>query len=118
MPVRSFLISPDGSLKLAADLSVTLRGMAFSGYGRVVKVEFSDDGGTNWTAARLGEDYGAYAFRTWEGMWTPPRPGRYTVAVRATDEKGNVQPDEAVWNPGGYLWNRIEKQEFVVGKAS
>jgi hypothetical protein len=39
------------------------------------------------------------------------------LAVRAADEKGNVQPDEAVWNPGGYLWNRIEQQEFVVGGA-
>jgi hypothetical protein len=39
------------------------------------------------------------------------------VAVRATDDKGNTQPDESVWNPGGYLWNRIEKQEFVAGAA-
>jgi len=24
----------------------------------------------------------------------------------------------AVWNPGGYLWNRIEREEVVVGRAS
>ena len=118
MPVRSFLIAPDGNSKLVAEVGVTLRGIAFSGYGRVVKVEFSDDGGTNWTVARLGEDYGAYSFRTWEAVWTPRTAGRCTVAVRATDEKGSVQPDEAVWNPGGYLWNRIENQEFMVGRAS
>lgn len=117
MPVRSFLTSPDGSTKIPAGLGVTLRGTAFSGYGGVVKVEISDDGGKNWSAARLGEDYGPYSFRTWEAGWTPKTPGRYTVAVRATDEKGNVQPDEPVWNPGGYLWNKIERQEFVVGKA-
>jgi hypothetical protein len=40
------------------------------------------------------------------------------VAVRATDEKGNAQPNEPVWNPGGYLWNEIEKQEFVAGRAN
>ena len=40
-----------------------------------------------------------------------------TRAVRASDEKGNTQIDEPVWNPGGYLWNRIERQEFTVGTA-
>jgi hypothetical protein len=40
------------------------------------------------------------------------------LAVRATDEKGNTQSDEPVWNAGGYLWNRIERQEIIVGSAS
>ena len=69
-------------------------------------------------AANLGEDYGEYSFRTWDISWTPPRPGRYSILVRATDEKGNTQPDEGVWNPGGYLWNKIEREEFVVGSAT
>jgi DMSO/TMAO reductase YedYZ molybdopterin-dependent catalytic subunit len=117
-PVRSFLISPDGSSKIPAGLSVTLRGIAFSGHGRVNRVEISDDGGKTWTDATLGEDHGAYSFRTWEAAWKAKSPGRYYLAVRATDEKGNTQPDEPVWNPGGYLWNRIEHQELVVGNAS
>lgn len=118
MPVRSFLISPDGSSKIPVGMTVTLRGIAFSGYGRVSRVEISEDGGKNWSGAKLGDDHGPYSFRTWEAAWTPKSPGKYTVAVRATDEKGNVQPDEAVWNPGGYLWNRMEKQELVAGAAS
>jgi hypothetical protein len=118
MPVRSFLISPDGSKKIPAGFPVTLRGIAFSGAGRVVKVEVSEDSARSWRTAKLGEDYGAYSFRTWETAWTPSRPGTYQVAVRATDEKGNMQPDEPVWNPGGYLWNRTERQEFVVGSAA
>jgi len=118
LPVRSFLISPDVSSKIPAGMSVTLRGIAFSGFGRVIRVEVSDNGGKNWTAATLGEDHGAYSFRTWEMPWTPKSPGRYSLAVRATDEKNNTQPDEPVWNPGGYLWNRIERQEIVVGNAN
>jgi len=118
MPVRSFLISPDGSSKIPAGLGVTLGGIAFSGYGRVVKVEVSDDGGSHWKAAELGEDHGAYSFRSWQAAWTPKAPGKYVIATRATDEKGNVQPDEPVWNAGGYLWNRIEKQELVAGNAN
>ena len=117
-PVRSFLISPDGSSKIAAGMIVTLRGIAFSGFGRVNQVEVSDNGGRNWMAARLGDDHGAYSFRTWEASWTAKSPGRYSLAVRATDEKGNTQPDEPIWNPGGYLWNRIERQQIVVGNAS
>ena len=117
MPVRSFLISPDGSSKIPARMAVTLRGIAFSGYGRVTKLEVSDDNLKTWHPAQLGDDYGQYSFRTWEFSWTPSTPGRHLVAVRATDEKNNTQPDEPVWNPGGYLWNRIERQEFTVGTA-
>jgi len=117
-PVRSFLISPDGSSKIPAGMNVTLRGIAFSGFAGVNRVEVSDDSGKTWLAAKLGENYGAYSFRTWESSWIAKSPGPYWLAVRATDEKGNTQPDEPVWNPGGYLWNRIERQEIVVGNAS
>ena len=117
MPVRSFLVSPDGASKIVAGMRVTLQGIAFSGFGRVTRVEISDDNGRSWSPARLGEDFGAYSFRTWESAWTPQRPGKYSVAVRASDEQGHTQRDEPVWNPGGYLWNRIEKQEIVVGQA-
>jgi DMSO/TMAO reductase YedYZ molybdopterin-dependent catalytic subunit len=117
-PVRSFLISPDGSSKIPAGMNVTLRGIAFSGFAAVNRVEVSDDGGKTWLAAKLGENHGAYSFRTWESSWIAKSPARYSLAVRATDEKGNTQPDEPVWNPGGYLWNRIERQEIVVGNAS
>jgi len=117
MPVRSFLVSPDGSGKIPAGMHVTLRGIAFSGYGRVTKVEISDDDLKTWKPAQLGEDFGAYSFRTWDFSWTPKTAGKYSIAVRATDEKGSAQPDEPVWNPAGYLWNRIERQEFVVGAA-
>jgi len=84
----------------------------------VNQVEVSDNGGGNWMPARLGDDHGTYSFRTWEASWTAKSPGRYSLAVRATDEKGNTQPDEPIWNPGGYLWNRIERQQIVVGNAS
>ncbi len=115
MPVRSFLIAPDGSSKIPARLPVTLRGIAFSGFGGVIKVEVSADNGKTWREARLGEDLGPSSFRTWEHRWTPERAGTYHLAVRANDEKGSPQPDEGVWNAGGYLWNKIERQAIVVG---
>jgi DMSO/TMAO reductase YedYZ molybdopterin-dependent catalytic subunit len=117
MPVRSFLITPEPEAKVPVDVSVMLRGIAFSGYGRIARVEVSDDDARTWAPARLGEDDGPYSFRTWEFSWKAHRRGPHVLAVRATDEKGNVQTDEPVWNPGGYLWNRIERQQVMVGAA-
>jgi len=118
LPVRSFLISPDGSSKIPMGMNIKLRGIAFSGFGRVIRVEISEDEGKTWFEAELGDDFGAYSFRIWEASWTAKSPGHHTLAVRATDEKGNTQPDLPVWNAGGYLWNRIERQEITVGNAN
>jgi DMSO/TMAO reductase YedYZ molybdopterin-dependent catalytic subunit len=118
MPVRSFIVTPDGATKLVAQLPVAVRGIAFSGYGSITKLEISVDDGKTFKVAELGEDHGPYSFREWSYKWTPPKPGRYFLAARATDGKGNIQPDDGVWNPGGYLWNRIERQEVVVGRSS
>ncbi len=117
MPVRSFIITPDGSGKIPVGMPVTVRGIAFSGHGRIVKVEFSGDDGAGWERAKLGKDYGRYSFRTWEAVWSPGRIGKHMLAVRASDEKGNTQHDEGFWNPKGYMWNKIERQEVVVDSA-
>ena len=117
MPVRSFLITPDGESKLPVGFPVTLRGIAFSGFDRIVRVEVSTDDGASWQPAQLGEDLGRYAFRPFTARFVPERPGPATLCVRATDGKGNTQSDAALWNPGGYQWNRIERQEVVIGPA-
>src|SRR3989442_9080594 len=93
MPVRSFIVVPDGSSKLPSGLPVRVQGIAFSGDGPVVKVEFSENDGRSWVEATLGTDHGPYSFRTWEHTWKPSRAGKHVIAVRATDAKGNVQPD-------------------------
>lgn len=118
MPVRSFVVAPDGSAKLPVGLPVAVRGVAFSGRGAVTKVEVSTDGGATWSAATLGPDLGPFAFRTFSLPWTPRATGRHVLLSRATDAAGEVQPDEPVWNPGGYLWSRIERQEVVCGPSS
>lgn len=118
MPVRSFIISPDGSTKLPEKTPVTVRGIAFSGHGGITRVEFSADGAKTWKAAQLGENHGPYSFRTWTYDWRPATPGTFELAVRATDASGATQSDTPVWNPGGYLWNVIERQNVVVGTLS
>ncbi len=118
MPVRSFIVSPDGSGRIAAGLPTTVRGIAFSGNGAITRVELSEDGGRSWRDTSLGADHGPHAFRTWEAVWTPRAPGEVSLAVRATDATGEAQPDAPVWNPGGYLWNRIERQVVTVGRSA
>lgn len=118
MPVRSFIVTPDGGGRMPAGLPASVRGIAFSGNGAITRVELSEDGGSSWRDASLGADHGPHAFRTWEAVWTPPGPGEATLAVRATDAAGNVQPDGLVWNPGGYLWNRIERQRVTIGRSA
>jgi len=121
MPVRSFIVTPDGSTKLPEGLPVIVRGLAFSGYDRITAVEVSTDDGKTWSAAQLGENLGPHAFRPWSFRFVPTLSrtdaGRVALRVRATDGKGNRQSDDLKWNSGGYLWNRIERQEVYVGKS-
>ena len=41
-------------------------------------------------------------------------PGPATIAARATDSAGNVQPVEAAWNKFGYLMNAIVARNVIV----
>ena len=79
MPVRSFIIWPDGETPLVEKLPVTIRGIAFSGFGAVEKVEWSSDDGQSWLPATLGESLGPHAFRPWEAVFSPSAPGRSRV---------------------------------------
>lgn len=114
MPVRSFLISPEHSARAIKGSPVELRGIAFSGHGGIKRVEVSCDDGAHWIGADLDSDLGPYSFRVWQFRWIPHKTGTYRVAVRATDHRNNVQTDHEIWNPGGYLWNRIERTDVEI----
>ena len=82
-------------------------GIAWSGAGRITKVEISADG-SPWEPARLLGAGTAYGWQEWEWEWAVLQPGRHVVRVRATDEHHNVQPDVAAWNELGYVNNAIQ----------
>jgi len=73
----------------------------------IESVEVSLDGGKSWQAAKLeGGDKSAMPF-TWS-LWTADvelMPGKHQLVVRATDSKGNKQPEKGPWNLKGYLFN-------------
>lgn len=119
MPVRSFVVSPigDAAGKLPVGVPIVVRGQAFSGHDRITRVELSTDDGRTWSAASLGDDLGRYAFRAFTARFTPRQPGRVVLCVRATDGKGHRQADATIWNPGGYQWHHIERQEVSIGST-
>jgi sulfite oxidase len=89
-------------------------GVAFSGEAGIAQVELSFDGGKSWSRATLDGPATPYGFRVFRHGWKPGRPGRHTVAARATDTAGVTQPEVAVWNPGGYLYNAPDRVEVEV----
>jgi hypothetical protein len=42
----------------------------------------------------------------WQFSWDP-EPGEHTLRVRATDDRGNTQPDSTPWNELGYNYNSV-----------
>jgi sulfite oxidase len=111
--VKSLIMHPaeGGTTKLGL---VQVTGAAWAGEAAVTKVEVSTDGGSTWSPAQLGSDHAKYAWRLFEYMWEPAKPGGYTLMSRATDSLGRVQPTHSPWNPSGYLWNGIDQVNIRV----
>lgn len=113
MPVKSLVTAPaDGESVNIGPIAV--KGVAWAGEARVVKVEVSVDGGTSWEQARLlGEEH-PYAWRQWQFVWNAKTAGTATVLCRATDSRGETQPERTPWNPSGFLWNGWDRVNVMV----
>jgi sulfane dehydrogenase subunit SoxC len=92
---------------------IDLTGRAWSGWGRVVRVEVSTDGGTDWQDATLGEQPTPVEWVPWRVAWEA-EPGGYELVVRATDDAGNVQPLEQSWNHHGFENNAVQRVPVTV----
>lgn len=105
IPIKSLIASPEhGATTPRGRQRIT--GVAFAGRHAIAKVEVSLDGGASWHLATLD---GSRAAGEWTTFAYEPHdacpPGEVTAIVRAVDVAGNVQPEHAAWNPGGYFWN-------------
>lgn len=95
----AFELPWDGEITFGQRL---LRGRSWSGEGSITKVEVSTDGGKTWRHARLREPNIEKAWVRWDIDWNA-QPGSYKLRARATDNKGNTQPDHIPFNEEGYL---------------
>ncbi len=108
MNPRAFVTNLADGATIAARSPFAVRGIAFGGATGVRSVEVSMNGGRSWHAARLEQDQGRYGFRRWDMTAGGVAPGTYRLAVRCTNSHGVVQTSAPIWNPSGYMDNRIE----------
>jgi sulfane dehydrogenase subunit SoxC len=91
MEAKSVITYPSGGQTLPGPGLYELTGLAWSGRGRVERVDVTVDGGRTWQEARLQEPRHRLAFVRFRLPWQ--WDGRETtIASRSVDETGYVQP--------------------------
>jgi len=96
--------------RVRARTRLLLSGLAWSA-GSIARVDVEIDRRRH--PARLVGPVLPHAWRRFELRWTPPAPGRYLLACRATDVQGNTQPDEPEWNALGYGNNAVQRVQIT-----
>lgn len=114
MTTRSMIVIPEDGSGLTTNKPVEIMGLAFSGGYSIKEVIVSVDGGKSWNQATLGKDLGKYSWIQWTHPWRPKRPGKYVLMAKATNSIGESQPFDGLWNPAGYLWNKVEPVNVTV----
>ncbi|MFE6872458.1 sulfite oxidase, partial [Kitasatospora sp. NPDC057692] len=92
---------------LPAGRTHRLHGRSWSGAAPVRRVEVSVDGGRRWRRAELDDEPRAGNWTRWSLDWRPEGPGPYELRARATDRRGGTQPEVAVFNREGYLFDAV-----------
>ncbi len=93
MEPQSIITRPSGGQRIKRGFN-EIRGVAWSGFGKIVRVKVSTDGGRTWRQARLSDPILDRALTRFTLPWR--WDGRETVILsRAVDEAGNVQPTRA-----------------------
>ncbi|GAC1621548.1 MAG: sulfite dehydrogenase [Nevskia sp.] len=89
---KSVITSPSPGQTLHEPGLYELRGLAWSGHGRIAKVEVSADGGRHWRRAELQPPVLTKCFTRFRIPWQW-RGETAVLKSRATDETGRTQPE-------------------------
>ena len=97
MEAKSTITRPSGGLRIPEPGFWEISGIAWSGRGRITRVEVSVDGGRSWANAALQEPVLPISHTRFRFPWTWDG-AEAVLQSRATDETGYVQPsrDELV----------------------
>jgi sulfane dehydrogenase subunit SoxC len=91
METNSVITSPSGTMVIKPGYR-RISGLAWSGHGKIARVEISTDGAKTWKEAQLTQPALPKAQVRFQIDWTwDGKPTK--IASRSTDDKGNVQPD-------------------------
>lgn len=108
--VKSMIDSPRENQTIRAGTSFTVRGKAWSGFGRISKVEVKLSSEDKWSEAEIEGPSSPYSWTFWKKDCILHEPNTLTICVRATDEFGNVQPDVPMANKFQYGYNAITRR--------
>jgi sulfane dehydrogenase subunit SoxC len=96
MGVKSVITQPSPGWNLQGPGYYEISGLAWSGAGKVTRVEVSADGGASWADAELLDPVLPHCLTRFRLAWR--WSGRPAVLLsRATDEDGHVQPVRGEW---------------------
>jgi sulfite dehydrogenase len=102
MTVKSWINAPSPGARSLRAGRVQVHGVAFGGLRAVRRVDVSVDGGKTWRKASfVGPDLGRFAWRQFV-LPVDLTPGPWTLASRAVDTRGEVQPRDRLENHSGY----------------
>jgi sulfane dehydrogenase subunit SoxC len=94
MEAKSVITFPAGEMKLPGPGFYEITGLAWSGRGKIARVEISTDGGKTWSLASLQEPVLAISQTRFRFPWVwDGQPA--VIQSRATDETGYSQPTHA-----------------------
>lgn len=95
-----------------------IRGIARSPHALIKQVEWSvsdaDGNVVQSGEAKLLPPFLKYAWVHFEFEWDAA-PGEWIIKTQATDEAGNVQPEEIPFNLEGYLFNQVIPHPVAIG---
>ncbi|MBM3794190.1 MAG: sulfite dehydrogenase [Acidobacteria bacterium] len=91
MDAKSVITRPSGGQKLKGPGALEITGLAWSGRGKITKVEVSTDGGATWKPAQLQDPVLTKAFTRFRLPWTWDGTEVQLVS-RCWDETGYQQP--------------------------
>jgi sulfane dehydrogenase subunit SoxC len=94
MEVKSIITNPSTGLSLQGPGLYEITGLAWSGLGKIARVEVSADGGRSWAEAALSEPILSKSFTRFRMAWRWSG-GPAVLMSRAVDETGAVQPTRA-----------------------
>ena len=95
MGVKSVITSPSGGLEMQGPGLYQISGIAWTGAGRIRRVEVSADGGQSWAEAALTDPILPLSLTRFRMPWRWSG-GPAVLQSRAIDETGAVQPTRAV----------------------
>ncbi|WP_270730823.1 sulfite dehydrogenase [Shimia sp. Alg240-R146] len=93
MDAKSVITSPSPQMPIKHGHGpLVISGLAWSGHGRITRVDVSKDGGKSWETARLGTTQGDSKALTRFYLDTDWQGEDWLLQARAMDETGYVQP--------------------------